>query len=76
MFVALGIQHAMLIRRITLPSVARLSIQYFPKLSHKRYDFRKTVTEHKMYVSLQLLSETFFIVGRNEQDIIKNVYWS
>jgi hypothetical protein len=26
--------------------------------------------------SLQFLSETFFILRRNERDIIKNVYWS
>jgi hypothetical protein len=26
--------------------------------------------------SLQILSETFLILGRNEGDIIINVYWS
>ena len=39
---------------------------------------KKKVTENKMCVlfSLQLLSETFLILRRNEQDTIKNVYWS
>ena len=27
-------------------------------------------------ISLQLLSETFFILRRIEQDMIENVYWS
>ena len=39
-FVALGIQHAMRMRRFILPSVACSALQYFPTLSHKRYDFR------------------------------------
>ena len=40
--VALFIQHAMYIRRIMLSSVAYLAVPYFPTLSHKRQDFRKT----------------------------------
>ena len=45
-FVAVGIQHAMRMRRISAASTA---VQYFSTLSHKRYDFRrKKVTEHKM----------------------------
>ena len=37
---------------------------------------KKKVTEHKMCVliPLQLLSETFLILGRTERDIIKNIY--
>jgi len=37
-FVALGIQHAMLMPRITLSYVASLGHQYFPTLSYKRHD--------------------------------------
>jgi len=64
-----------------LSSVACPTLQYFFLLSYKRHDFRKKkkVTEHKMCVfrfSLQLLSETFLIIRRNELDMIKNVYRS
>jgi hypothetical protein len=50
-----------------------LRLYYFSTLPHKRQDFRKNVTEHKIRVSfsLQLLSETFLIL-RNERDI----HWS
>ena len=40
-FVALGIQHAVSMRRIILSSVACPTLPYFPKLSHKRQDFRR-----------------------------------
>ena len=35
-------------RRIKLLSVASLAVHYLSTLSHKWYDFRKTVTEHTM----------------------------
>ena len=50
----------------------------FPTLSHKRHDFRKQVTEHKMCVLIfsANLSQTFLILRRNERDMIKNLYLS
>ena len=39
-FVALGIQHAMSMRCIILPSVACLAVQYF-STSHKQHNYRK-----------------------------------
>jgi hypothetical protein len=45
MFVALVIQHAKLMRLMSC--VSYTAIAYFPKLSHKRHYFRKTVTGHK-----------------------------
>jgi len=38
-FVALDIQHAVRMRRVTLSSVAWPALQFFPTLSHKRHDF-------------------------------------
>ena len=48
----------------------------FPHFLKKAIFSKKKIIEHKMCVliSLQLLSETFFIL-RNGRDIIKNVYW-
>jgi len=48
--VALGIQHAMGLRRIVFLSVTSLAVQYFSKLSHKRHDSLKNLIEHKMCV--------------------------
>jgi len=57
-FVALGIRHAMCMRRITLSSVARLVPPYFSTLYHERHDFQGKVIEHKMYV---LIFSTAFV---------------
>jgi hypothetical protein len=35
-------------RGVILPIVACPALQHYPTLSHKRYDFKKKVTEHKM----------------------------
>jgi hypothetical protein len=47
-FVALGIQHAKLMRRIILLSLTSPTLQHFSTLSRKWHDFRKKATEHKM----------------------------
>ena len=44
------------------------TLQYFSTLSHRRHSYQKNITEHKKCVlfSLQLSSETFLILRRNE----------
>jgi len=56
--VALVIQHAMGMCRIMFSSVASMSLQYLPTLSHKWHDFRTNVTERKICVLI--LSTTVF----------------
>jgi hypothetical protein len=72
--VALGIQHAMRMRHIVI-CVLPGSTKYYPTLSHKLYDFRKKVTEYKICVLIlfAIFSETFLILRRTEQDMIKKI---
>jgi hypothetical protein len=78
MSVAFFFQHAKRMRRIILLSVASPVLPYFSTLSHKRYDFRAKVIEHKMYVLTfsANLYEIFLILSRIELDIIINVHRS
>ena len=77
-FVALGIQHATRMRHVS--SVDSPALLYFSTLSHRCHNFRKKKKllniKYVFLVSLQLLSETFFILRITERDMIKNVYCS
>jgi hypothetical protein len=57
-----------------LSFVACAALQIVSTLPHKRNNFRKKVTEHKMCVliSLELLIVPFLILRRTERDVIKN----
>jgi hypothetical protein len=60
-----------------LSSVGCPALQRFPKLFHNQHDFRKKVKNMKrvFWFSLQFLSETFLILKRDEQEMIRYVYW-
>ena len=75
-FLDLGIQHAMRMHHIVICGPP-CSMIFFHIISKQRFS-EKNVTEHKPCVrfSLQILSEIFLILGRIEQDMIKNVYRS
>ena len=62
--VAVLIHHATNINHIVTSFAVPLTPPYFSTLSHKRHDFRKYVTEHKMCVLIfsTTLSKTFVIL--------------
>jgi hypothetical protein len=76
-FVALGTEHSMRLRRIMLSPVTCPAVLHFATLSHKRHEIwkkkQKLLNVKCVGFSLQLLSETFLIIGRTERDIIKNI---
>ena len=66
--VALGIQHAQCMHRFILSSVACLAVSYLPHYHTKGTIFRKKLLNIKRVFSfsLQVSSETFLILRRNE----------
>ena len=72
--IALLIQHATRMRHIVTSCVAPLAPPYFSTLSHKRRDFLKKVTEHKMCVSIFSINfDTFLHLRRIQRDIAINI---
>jgi hypothetical protein len=65
-------------RHIVICGLPDYTILFLHYLINGVFFRKKRFIEHKMCVrvSLQLFSETFFILGRTERDMIKNVYWS
>ena len=77
-FVTLGIQHAIRMSHIVIRGLPRSTI-FFHMISLKARFSKKIYILIKKGVflySLQILSETFFILRRIERDMTKNVYWS
>jgi hypothetical protein len=75
-FVALGIRYA--VRCDILWSVAYTTLQYVSTLSHKRHDFRKPVTEYKMWV-LIFCTKVVWNISHPEKKWAtydENIYWS
>ena len=74
MFVILSIQHAMRVRHNV--TVACLIVEH-SVLPHDLINsaIKKKVNMRRVFqFSVQLLTETLFIVGRPERDVMKNVY--
>jgi len=66
-----------------LSSVACPAVEYFSTLSHKGTIFgggeeggNILNTKCVFSTSVQLFSETFFILIRTDRDMIRNVYWT
>jgi hypothetical protein len=76
--VALGIQHAMLMRHVVIFGQSLLYNIFPHYLIRVQFSKQKKSIVHKSVfrVSLQLLSETFFILIKTERDMIEKVYWS
>jgi len=73
--VALGIQRAMRMRHIIICGLLRSAI-LFHIISLTAPFFLKKIGNKRVFrVSLQLLSEIFFILRRNVKDMIENVLW-
>jgi hypothetical protein len=75
--VVLGIEHEMRAFAI-LSSVACMALLYFSTLSHKQHGFRKKklLNMKCVWISLQLLPESFLVIRRTERDMMKSVYCS
>ena len=73
--VALGIQHAMRTRHIVICGLLRSTVLFHIISLTARFSKQKKSLEYKSVfrVSLQLLSEIFFILRRNVKDVIENV---
>jgi hypothetical protein len=73
--VALVIQHAKRMRRITLTSAACLALSCLYTLHHKRHDFWRKVNECKIRVLIfsTTFSKTFLILRRIQRGIFVNL---
>ena len=77
--VALVIQHAVRMRRITHIFICGVSgtTIFFPRYLIHGVIFRKMLLiMQRMFWSLHLLFDTFCILRRVERDTIKNIHWS
>jgi hypothetical protein len=77
--VALGIHHAMHMRRIVICGLSSSTISFFSHylINGTIFDKKKLLKVICVFLfSLRLLSEALLIIRNTEQDMIKDVYWS
>jgi len=76
--VVLGIQHAMLVRRIVICGLSGSTAFFHVHSFTARFSKKKILLNIKcvIWFSLQFLSETFLILRRMERDMVKDVYRS
>ena len=74
MILVLVFQPAMLVRHILICGLP--AVQYVSTLSYKGNEFRTVLLDIKYMFgfSIQLSPETFLILRKTEQDVIKNVH--
>jgi hypothetical protein len=80
MFVALGLQHEMRMGCIFICVLQRSWTSFFDVIPQNDQVLEKKFIEYKNFVLifsilLYFLKLLFFILGRTERDIIKNVRW-
>ena len=73
---SLDVQHAMRMHRILICDLSGCTV--FSILSHVKHDFRKKKsllnTKCVLRFSVQILSEEFFVLRRNDRNMIKKKY--
>jgi len=71
-FVTLSIQHALRMRHVVICGLLRSTV-FFHLINGTTYEKMLLNIKCVLQVSLQLVPEIFFILGKTERDMIENV---